>query len=609
MAKNKAKSTATWIILGLLFVGLIGFGSTNLSGNVRSIGTVGDEEISIQSYGTAVQQQIQAFEAQTGQTLPFSQYQAMGLDQSVLNQLVGRAVLENEAGQLGIGVRDERVAEQVIAQPGFGGPSDFDRQAYASALERAGLTEAEFEDGLRGDMTRDLLQRSIIAGIPAPEIYAETLVEYLGETRSALWVELSEDDLAEEIPLPNAIEIQTFYSENTNLFLRPEERDITYAALTPDMILDEVEIEADSLRALYDERIDDYVRPERRLVERLVYAGEEDAAAVKARIDAGEIDYDAAVIERGLDLSDVDMGDVTEADLDDAGADIFAASPGDVVGPLPSPFGSALYRVNAVLSAQETTYEEALPDLRAELAAERARRVIDAEVDTLTDLIAGGATIEDLADRSAMELNTITYDETSSEGIAAYAAFRQAAEAAAPGEFAEILELEDGGIFALRIDEVRAPAPIPLAEVRDAAAAAWRGAELKSRLMDRAEELAAEVSEAGAFPEGGPIPQEELDLDRRARVAGTPPVFVTDLFDAAEGEAIVVETPEGAIVALVTGTGQADILSEDERTALLDEAQAGITQDIFDVFLRTLQTRTEVRLDQAAINAVNANFQ
>ena len=127
--------------------------------------------------------------------------------------------------------------------------------------------------------------------------------------------------------------------------------------------------------------------------------------------------------------------------------------------------------------------------------------------------------------------------------------------------------------------------------------------------MDRAEELAAEVSEAGAFPEGGPIPQEELDLDRRARVAGTPPVFVTDLFDAAEGEAIVVETPEGAIVALVTGTGQADILSEDERTALLDEAQAGITQDIFDVFLRTLQTRTEVRLDQAAINAVNANFQ
>ena len=609
MAKNKAKSTATWIILGLLFVGLIGFGSTNLSGNVRSIGTVGDEEISIQSYGTAVQQQIQAFEAQTGQTLPFSQYQAMGLDQSVLNQLVGRAVLENEAGQLGIGVRDERVAEQVIAQPGFGGPSDFDRQAYASALERAGLTEAEFEDGLRGDMTRDLLQRSIIAGIPAPEIYAETLVEYLGETRSALWVELSEDDLAEEIPLPNAIEIQTFNSENTNLFLRPEERDITYAALTPDMILDEVEIEADSLRALYDERIDDYVRPERRLVERLVYAGEEDAAAVKARIDAGEIDYDAAVIERGLDLSDVDMGDVTEADLDDAGADIFAASPGDVVGPLPSPFGSALYRVNAVLSAQETTYEEALPDLRAELAAERARRVIDAEVDTLTDLIAGGATIEDLADRSAMELNTITYDETSSEGIAAYAAFRQAAEAAAPGEFAEILELEDGGIFALRIDEVRAPAPIPLAEVRDAAAAAWRGAELKSRLMDRAEELAAEVSEAGAFPEGGPIPQEELDLDRRARVAGTPPVFVTDLFDAAEGEAIVVETPEGAIVALVTGTGQADILSEDERTALLDEAQAGITQDIFDVFLRTLQTRTEVRLDQAAINAVNANFQ
>lgn len=609
MAKNTAKSTATWIILGLLFVGLIGFGTTNLSGNVRSIGSVGDEEISIQSYGTAVQQQIQAFEAQTGQSLPFSQYQAMGLDQAVLNQLVGRAVLQNEAAQLGLGVSDERVAQEVIAQPGFGGPDNFDREAYRFALDRAGLTEAEFETGLRGDMTRDLLQRGIVGGIPAPETYAETLATYLGETRSVLWAELTEDDLADEIPLPNDIELQTFYSENTDRFMRPEERDITYAALTPDMILDEVEVEEQALRDLYDERIADYVRPERRLIERLVYPSEDEAAAVKARIDAGEIDFDAAVVERGLDLSDVDMGDVSEADMDDAGPALFAASPGDVVGPQPSPFGPALYRVNAVLAAQETSFEEATPDLREELAAARARRAIEAEVDAMTDLIAGGAAIEDLAERTAMELGTLTYEAGSSEGLAAYAAFRQAAEAAAPGDFAEILELEDGGIFALRVDEVRAPAPIPLAEARDAVAAAWRIAELKSRLMARAEELAAEISEAGAFPEAGPIPQEALDLDRRARVAGTPPGFVPQAFEAAEGDTFVTETPTGAIVAMVSGTGQTDILSQDERTALLDEAQAGITQDIFDVFLRTLQTRTEVRLDQAAINAVNANFQ
>ena len=59
----------------------------------------------------------------------------------------------------------------------------------------------------------------------------------------------------------------------------------------------------------------------------------------------------------------MDLGDVRKIDLGRAGDAVFAAAAGDIVGPLDSAVGPALFRVNAVLAAQETTFEEALPEL------------------------------------------------------------------------------------------------------------------------------------------------------------------------------------------------------------------------------------------------------
>ncbi|SLN16190.1 peptidylprolyl isomerase [Roseisalinus antarcticus] len=613
MAKQAAKKTATWIILGLLLFGLAGFGATSFGGNITSLGRVGDQEVSTTAYARELNSQIRAFEAQTGQPLSFPQAQAFGLDRTVLSRLISTKSLDNEAASLGISVGDARIADEIMAIPQFQGTAgNFDRQAYSFALERNGLTETEFETDLRQQLSRTLLQSGVVSAIPEPEGYGTTLATFLAETRNFLWVALTEDDLQSPVADPTDAQLQAYYDANTDRFMSPETREITFARLTPEMIMDEVSVDEDALRALYDERIDEYVRPERRLVERLVFRDADQAEAARARLADEDLDFDALVRERGLHLADIDLGDVSEADLGEAGAAVFATATGDVTDPQPSEFGPALYRVNAVLRAQETTFEEARGTLREELAAERARRIIDQDAEGMTDLIAGGASIEDLAERTALELGTISYTEDTTSGFAAYAAFREAADAAAPGDFPEILSLEDGGVFALRIDEIRAPAPIPFAQARDDVADAWRRAEVKDRLMGRAETLADEVEAAGDFTAEMPVPTAETGLDRRAFVGDTPPAFMTEVFDMAEGEARRIETPTGAIVVLVTAITPADpeaAAVAEEAARIAAEAQSAITQDIFDVFTRSVQTRTDVRIDQAAVNAVNATFQ
>ena len=613
MAKAKSKKYAGWVIIGLLFVGLLGFGAGGLSGSIRNIGSVGDKPISVAQYQRALNSQIRAFEAQVGSPVSFVQAQALGLDRQVLNTVVAERTLDNEAAQLGISAGDERVRQEVLQVPGFRGLSgNFDREAYRSALQRSGQTEAEFETSIREEVARTLLQGAVVDGISAPPVYAETLAKYIGETRAITWATIRPDDLTEPVPGPTDDDIQTYYDENPDTFTAPEQREITYAWMTPAMLQDDVTLDDDAVRALYDERFAEFVRPERRLVERIVFGDQEQVDAALAQLADGTTDFEGLITARGLAVSDADMGDVSEDDLGAAGEAVFAANPGDVVGPFPTDFGPALFRMNAVLAADETTFEEAEPQLREELAAARARRVIEDARENINDLLAGGARMEDLVEQTNMEIGTITWSPENRDGIAAYESFQSAAAAISEGDFPELFDLADGGIFTLRLDGVTPPAVRPLEAVRDNVAAAWQAARTQQAVMEQAETAATAISEAGDFAGQGLVRMSEDGLTRRSFVDGTPPGFIQQVFALEPGEVTTVDAETFAIVLQlddVTVPDADDPALSNDLEVVSKTASAGIAQDVFDIFNNALQRETDVTINQQAVTAVHSAFQ
>ena len=54
--KNKGASIVVWGLMGLLVLGLGGFGVTNFGGGATSIGSVGGRDIESGDYGRALQQ-------------------------------------------------------------------------------------------------------------------------------------------------------------------------------------------------------------------------------------------------------------------------------------------------------------------------------------------------------------------------------------------------------------------------------------------------------------------------------------------------------------------------------------------------------------------------
>ncbi|EYD77901.1 Peptidyl-prolyl cis-trans isomerase ppiD [Rubellimicrobium mesophilum DSM 19309] len=110
------------------------------------------------------------------------------------------------------------------------------------------------------------------------------------------------------LPQPTEEELRAYYDAHPDQFTAPEVRQVSYAWLTPEMIQGKMTVDDQEVRALYDERIGQFVQEERRLVERLVYPSEEEAQAAKARLDSGAASFEDLVAERGLQLSDIDLG-------------------------------------------------------------------------------------------------------------------------------------------------------------------------------------------------------------------------------------------------------------------------------------------------------------
>ncbi|MDP1670338.1 SurA N-terminal domain-containing protein [Phaeovulum sp.] len=610
--RSKGKNTVVWILLALLVLGLGGFGFTNFSGSIRSIGKVGDTEVSVNDYARALSNEINAFSAQVGQQITLDMAMAFGIESAVQSQLFINAALDEQAARIGISAGDDEVRRQILGAASFRGlDGKFDRQNYTLTLRQQGLNETEFEAALRADSARAVLLAAVIGGVKAPDTLAQTLAAWQTETRSLTHAELTAVDLTEALPVPTEAELRAYHTAHPGAFTSAETRDIAYIWLTPAMLRDEAMPDEASLRALYQARIDEYVFAERRLVEMLVYPSEADALAARTRFDAGQTSFAALVAERGLARADVDLGDVAIEDLGAAGDAVFAATVPALLGPLPSDFGPALYAVNAVLGAEEIPFEEAKVLLAAEASMEAARRLIATRAESFADLLAGGATLEDMVRETPMQAGTIRFSADIREGIADYEGFRNAAAAAKPEDFPELAILEDGSIFAFQLTAINPPELISFDEVADAVRAAWELAEIHARLLARAENAVRAVGTGVPLSAQGLVTTSIGALPRGGFLEDVPADITAAAFAMKVGEARVIDA-EGRVLVLVLDAvhkpAADDPATQTAREALATQITQSLARDLVDLYGRAALVEAGLRIDAAAIAAVQAQM-
>ncbi len=610
--KWSAKNIAAGFLMALLALSLLGFGVEGFGGRTNTIGTVGDRKITTNEYGRALQSELRALQSQFGQAITMEQARLFGLDQMVLEQLVTGAVLDNETARLGISAGDTVIQREITAISAFQGlDGRFDREAYRFALRNIDMTERDFEESIREDVARTILQRAVTSGAAAPDSLVTPLLEFQSQTRDMSVITLTAENLPEPVGQPDAATLEAFYQAHIERYTLPEGKRIRYAWITPDMMVDEIEVDDAVLRQAYEARLREFSQPERRLVERLVFADQDSAAEAMARITSGQTSFEQLVAERGLDLDDTDMGDVTRAQLGAAGDMVFDLTSPGIVGPAETTLGPAIFRMNAILAAQETSFEEAREQLREEQFTDLARRALNDDLDLFEDLIAGGATVTELAQETRMELGEIDWRPGESSGIAAYEAFRRAAQSLQAGDFPEINPLEDGGLFVLELVDTLPAAPRPLDEVRFQVISEWRNAQVLDGLSELAARVAQDLRD-GTESAGIALAPIRFDGLRRMDIMpDLPRDLVAAGFALHPGEVETIDGTGRVHLVQLHDIHSADLMLDDVamlRDALEEQLAQSIAQDLFGYFSASLREETPIQLDQQVINAIQAGF-
>ncbi len=605
LLRRAVKSWVAQVLLGLLVISFAVWGIGDIGGGFSTrVATVGDQKVEADAFARLLRREQQRY------GLDATQVRETGLDRFVLGQMVREAAIEDMMQALGVSAPDSAVARQVRAEPSFQVAGAFDATQYASAVRGAFRSVAAYEATVRRALASAQLQQTATVGATAPQGVAQAMLAFREERRAFDAITLRD---AGATPEPTEADLQAHLDQSPQAFAEPERRAVTWLHIDPAAVAGPVD--EDEARAFYEERRASFEQAETRAVDQIVFAAEAEAQAAKDRIDAGAIDFDGLLAERGLTRADASLGVIVKADLPDARAAAAFSSPvPEVVGPAQTATGFALLDVRDITPGVTVPFESVRDELVRALATERGGPEADRLAERAEDLRAGGASLEEVAAELSIPLATlpdITASGAGPQGLAGTPAFRAEAFAAAQGTERDIVRLPDGGYFALRVDAVTAPRTPALDEIRDAVAQSWRAAARRDALAQAAEDARARV--AGGEPLAqvaaslgmeieplGPLrrddPEPRLGADARAA-----------LFDARPGAVALSVGRDSATVAVLR---EALPPPAQEETVKAIEAQLAesMARDQLEYLGRALEDRAGVTVNPSAFEAALAQI-
>ncbi len=604
--KTSVSKVFVWILLGFLFVGLIGFGTGNLSGNIKTIGKIGETDITVNQYVRALQTELRNTSQQFGQQLTLQQLQAFGIQQRVLARLVTDKLLENEAYKLSLSVDDKTVRDKIVSLNAFKGPDgSFNQDAYNFTLENAGYTSAEFEEEIRAETARNILSQSILSGNIINKLQAEILASFLLEERSFNIQILNPENVSFTVEDPSDEQLESFLEINVDDYSVPESKAITYAVLQPEMLIDIVQSDDSILEKIYDEKKQDYNRPEKRTVERLSFLNMDEANSVMAEVTKSLTDFDKLLSDRNLSDEDVLYGTFTEEQLLEGGKQVFAGNVGEVVGPVETDLGPVIFRIREIIPAKSISFEEAKPELDKEYKLSEAIKLIDERIEDSQNLLAAGGTLEELTKEIGFSLENILFNSETNVPILENKIFLDTAQTAKVNDFPEIKELPNGGLFALRVDQTVDARQKGIDEVRTELTNAWQKQELQNKLDEIAKDMLSKHQYRGEILNFNKVTRDE-------NLPDLPTDIIAEAFNLSIGEGTVISGNEESFILRLKNISNADLSSDTAKlliSQLKNQINNSISADIFESFANMARVNSKLDLNEQALNAVHSSFQ
>ncbi|MCT7474582.1 peptidylprolyl isomerase [Escherichia coli] len=375
--RTAANSLVLKIIFGIIIVSFIltGVSGYLIGGGNNYAAKVNDQEISRGQFENAFNSERNRMQQQLGDQyseLAANEGYMKTLRQQVLNRLIDEALLDQYARELKLGISDEQVKQAIFATPAFQVDGKFDNSRYNGILNQMGMTADQYAQALRNQLTT----QQLINGVAGTDFMlkgeTDELAALVAQQRVVREATIDVNALAAKQPVTEQ-EIASYYEQNKNNFMTPEQFRVSYIKLDAATMQQPVS-DAD-IQSYYDQHQDQFTQPQRTRYSIIQTKTEDEAKAVLDELNKGG-DFAALAKEKSADIISArnggDMGWLEDATIPDELKNAGLKEKGQLSGVIKSSVGFLIVRLDDIQPAKVKSLDEVRDDIAAKVKHEKA---------------------------------------------------------------------------------------------------------------------------------------------------------------------------------------------------------------------------------------------
>ncbi len=408
-------------ILGLVLMDVSGAFSGNISGN-RDVAVIEDKAITLVDFDRSLRRTLESM----GIT-PQQAFQ-MGYTEEILAREIRGYLAMVEAEKTGIEISNEQIKKSIasavkpIVQEG-----QTLQQAFEQALQERGMSEKDFVKGIKKELTSDMMVKTVEAGFFASTDWlAEDILAFQSQTRDVDVVVFPDNDITESTEPADEQLRQLYESYKNARFKIPEYRTLKIGIYEPDPNAVPVVITDAEAKDFYNQNTVNFQVAEQKIITQVLL---NDEAAAQKIIDisrGGKTLEDAFQEVMGKDAAGLtpNMHLETTMMFPEMRDLLEKATQGSVSGPLKTPLGFHVIRLDGTIPPMTRPFDEVKEPLKKQMADEAESQKLYDISTALEENFMQGGTIEDaksIAKLKALDLPVLEMTGLGMDGKDAFA--------------------------------------------------------------------------------------------------------------------------------------------------------------------------------------------
>lgn len=540
--RKHAKGWLAKVILALIIVTFALFGVDSYMSGDKSggmVAEVGDVGISRDELTQEIRAQSDRMREALGPTFDSAMTETAEFRQQVLDNLIERKALLQEAKKLKLLAPDAYVASVLGQIPAFQQDGAFSQPRYEAVLRQNNRTPAQFENELR----QAFMLEAIISPVELAALSSNTslkqIARVVAQKREIAWADLPASAVASQVKVTPA-DVEQYYAANTAQYTEPEQIRADYLVLDMDSVAAGITVSEQDVADFYAANAEQFGQPEQRSASHILIAADSNADAAtrdQAKQKAAEL-YDILqkAPARFAELARTESQDPGSAAQDGSLGSfgrgmmvkpfedaVFSMKPNEIRGPVESDFGYHIIRLDGIQPGQTPPLAQVRDVVVDALRKQQAQRVFADLAENFSNLVYENATtLQPAAEAARLSVQQSGWMTAKNApqpfNHAGLSAALFSPESIKSRQNSEAIEVRRGTLVAARVSEHRPARLRPLEEVSAAIEARLRAEQSTKLLAQKGEatiESLAKGDEADVnwspFRVVGRQPSAELD--------------------------------------------------------------------------------------------------